>query len=79
MKNDFQTPAIRLEPRDIFDRAIVGYTSDNWAVYDYEKLVVAVKNAHVIKNKTEAEEFTDYNILSFDGNGLLVTYRDEQP
>lgn len=71
--------AIRLEPRKIFDKAIVGYTSDNWAVYDYEKLITATKRAHLIRKRSEAEEWVDYNIGSFEGFGLRISYRNEQP
>jgi hypothetical protein len=76
--SDYEPPAIRLEPRKIFDRAIVGYTADNWAVYDYEKLIGAVKVAHKIRKRSEAEEWVDYNIGSFEGLGLRISYRQEQ-
>ena len=69
---------MRLEPREIFDRAIVGYTADNWAVYDYIKLVRAVKVAHKIRKRSEAEEWVDYNIGSYEGMGLRISYRNEQ-
>jgi hypothetical protein len=77
MDND-QAPAIRLEPRLIFDKAIVGYTNDNWAVYDYDKLIPAVRRAHGIKSKRDAMEFIDYNIGSYEGIGLRISYRHEQ-
>jgi hypothetical protein len=77
MDND-QAPAIRLEPRKIFDKAVVGYTSDNWAVYDYEKLVRAIKEAHKIRKTSDASEWLDYNIGSYEGLGLRISYRKEQ-
>jgi hypothetical protein len=77
--SDIKHPGIRLEPRKIFDKAIVGYTSDNWAVYDLDKLVVAVKKAHGIRKTDEAIEYVDYNIAgSFDGKGLWVSLSTEQ-
>lgn len=76
--SDIEHPGMRLEPRKIFDKAIVGYTSDNWAVYDYQKLIPAVKRAHLIRKTSDAEEWIDYNIGSFEGLGLRISYRDEQ-
>jgi len=70
--------AIRLEPRIIFDEAIVGYTNDNWAVYDYDKLIPAVKRAHGIRSTNDAMEFIDYNIGSYKGLGLRICYQQEQ-
>jgi hypothetical protein len=70
---------MRLEPRKIFDKAIVGYTADNWAVYDGDKLVSAVKKAYGIRKTSEAIEYVDYNISgSFDGKGLWVSLSTEQ-
>lgn len=77
--SDQEHPAIRLEPRKIFDQAIVGYTADNWAVYDHQKLISAVRVAHNIRKRSEAEDFVDYNIGSFEGMGLRISYRKEQP
>lgn len=77
--SDIEQPGIRLEPRKIFDKAIVGYTADNWAVYDLDKLIPAVKLAHKIKKKSEAVEWIDYNIGSYDGMGLRLSLRREQP
>jgi len=80
MSDDIEHPGIRLEPRKIFDKAIVGYTADNWAVYDYDKLLRAVKLAHEIRNTTEAEDFIDFNIAgAFENHGLRISYRTEQP
>jgi hypothetical protein len=76
--SDPEHQAIRLEPRLIFDKAIVGYTNDNWAVYDYDKLIPAVRRAHGIKTKRDAMEFIDYNIGSYEGMGLRISYRHEQ-
>ena len=76
--SDIEHPGIRLEPRKIFDSAIVGYTSDNWAVYDYDKLITATKRAHLIRKRSEAEEWVDYNIGAFEGLGLRISYRNEQ-
>jgi hypothetical protein len=73
-----EPPAIRLEPRKIFDKAIVGYTADNWAVYDFEKLIIATKRAHLIRKRSEAEEWVDYNIGAYEGLGLRISYRNEQ-
>jgi len=71
-------PGLRLEPRKIFDKAIVGYTADNWAVYDYDKLITATKRAHKIRKHSEAEEWVDFNIGSYEGIGLRISYRNEQ-
>lgn len=76
--SDIEHPGIRLEPRKIFDKAIVGYTADNWAVYDYEKLIRAVKTHSGFRKRSEAEEWIDYNIGSFEGLGLRISYRNEQ-
>lgn len=79
MSDETEHPGIRLEPRKIFDKAIVGYTSDNWAVYDYNKLIPAVKRAHKIRKTTEAIEWIDYNIAgAFEDCGLRISYRTEQ-
>ena len=79
MSDETEHPGIRLEPREIFDKAIVGYTADNWAVYDYDKLLLAVKRAHKIRKTTEAEDFIDYNIAgAFEDHGLRISYRTEQ-
>ena len=78
MSDEIEHPGIRLEPRKIFDKAIVGYTSDNWAVYDYEKLMRAVKTDSGFRKRSEAEEWVDYNIGSFEGLGLRISYRIEQ-
>jgi len=76
--SDIEPTGIRLEPRKIFDKAVVGYTSDNWAVYDYDKLIRAVKAAHKIRKTSEAAEWIDYNIGSYEGLGLRISYRKEQ-
>lgn len=76
--SDIEHPGIRLEPRKIFDKAVVGYTSDNWAVYDYDKLIRAVKKAHGIRKLSEAEEWVYFNIGSYEGLGLRISYRNEQ-
>lgn len=76
--SDIEHPGLRLEPRKIFDKAIVGYTSDNWAVYDYDKLIRAVKKSHGIRKLSEAEEWVDFNIGSYEGLGLRISYRNEQ-
>jgi hypothetical protein len=76
--SDPEQPGIRLEPRKIFDKAIVGYTSDNWAVYDYEKLIIAVKKSHKIRKRSDAEQWVDYNIGSHEGLGLRISYKKEQ-
>jgi len=77
--SDPEFKPMRLEPRKIFDKAIVGYTADNWAVYDLDKLVVAVKKAYGIRKTSEAIEYVDYNISgSFDGKGLWCSLSTEQ-
>jgi len=75
VETDF--PGIILEPRKIFDKAKVGYTNSGWPVYDYYKLIPAVKKAHGIKSTDDAIDWISFNIYSFEGNGLLITSKSE--
>jgi hypothetical protein len=68
-----EQPGILLEPRKIFDKAIVGYLSNGWPVYDFEKLIPAVKKSFGIKKTNEAIEWIDYNIGAYSDNGLHIS------
>lgn len=65
-------PAIMLEPRKIFNKAIVGYTNNQWPIYDFDKLVIACRKTHKL-NRQDALEWVDYNVVSYADNGLLIS------
>jgi len=79
MSEDLEQPGIRLEPRKVFDKALLGYTNEGWSVYDFDKLVIASKKAHRIKLTRDAVDWVDYNIGSFEGNGLRISSTREHP
>ena len=68
-----EQPGIILEPQRIFNKAIVGYLENGWPVYDYDKLIPAVKLSHKIKNTEDARDWIDYNIGAFSDNGLHIS------
>jgi hypothetical protein len=73
--SDTEQPGIILEPRKIFDKALLGFTSEGWSVYDYDKLIPACRKAHGI-SRADAEDWVDYNIYSYEGNGLRVLMKE---
>ena len=73
--SEHEQPGIILEPREIFDKALLGFTSEGWSVYDYRKLIPACRKAHGI-SRADAEDWLDYNIGSYEGNGLRICMRE---
>lgn len=60
-----QKTHIRLEPRKIYDKAIIRKSKSGKLTYSYEKLVELVRG-HLKLSEDDATDWVDYNMGSFD-------------
>jgi len=61
-KQKFHDEAIRIEPNEWFNDAIVGITKDGFLIYSYYRLV-QVHMRYMNESESESKESIDYNIL----------------
>ena len=78
--SEWNEDAIVLEPRSIFNRAIVGSDTDYRVVYSVEKIIRALMEDWEI-DETDALEHFEYNTLGTfrgmqDNNKPLFIYKD---
>lgn len=70
------TGGIRLEPRKLFDPAIVAVSVDGWPVYSYRKLLAAAFTMFPPDEPHEdVVEYVDYNIIGLACNGFGISYK----
>lgn len=60
-----------------YEDAFLGISSDNRAIYDYEKMVESLVN-HEDMTEDEAREFIDYNATFYIEGGPIILYRLEE-
>ena len=60
-----------------YDEAFLGVSSDDRAIYDYEKMVESLVN-HEDMTEDEAREFIDYNATFYIEGGPIILYRLEE-
>lgn len=83
-KNKNRTVIVRGRVRgnDIFtnpsyEDAFLGISSDDRAIYDYEKMIESLVN-HEDMTEDEAREFIDYNATFYIEGGPIILYRLEE-
>ena len=59
-----------------YEDAFLGISSDDRAIYDYEKMVESLVN-HEDMTEDEAREFIDYNATFYIEGGPIILYRLE--
>lgn len=77
---DFDNPTLEFTSPS-YDEAVIGYTTDNRIVYDFEKMVQCLMK-HDNISWIEAVEFIEYNVLSFHHFGSdmpIIIYPIENP
>lgn len=57
-----------------YEDAFLGISSDDRAIYDYEKMVESLVN-HEDMTEDEAREFIDYNATFYIEGGPIILYR----
>ena len=60
-----------------YEDAFLGVSSDDIAIYDYEKMVESLVN-HEDMTEDEAREFIDYNATFYIEGGPIILYRLEE-
>lgn len=60
-----------------YEDAFLGISSDDRAIYDYEKMVESLVN-HEDMTEDEAREFIDYNATFYIEGGPIILYRLEE-
>lgn len=60
-----------------YEDAFLGISSDDRAIYDYEKMIESLVN-HEDMTEDEAREFIDYNATFYIEGGLIILYRLEE-
>ena len=60
-----------------YEDAFLGVSSDDRAIYDYEKMVESLVN-HEDMTEDEAREFIDYNATFYIEGGPIILYRLEE-
>lgn len=60
-----------------YEDAFLGISSDDRAIYDYEKMVESLVN-HEDMTEDEAREFIDYNAMFYIEGGPIILYRLEE-
>lgn len=60
-----------------YEDAFLGISSDDRAIYDYEKMVKSLVN-HEDMTEDEAREFIDYNATFYIEGGPIILYRLEE-
>lgn len=60
-----------------YEDAFLGVSSDNRAIYDYEKMVESLVNNEDM-TEDEAREFIDYNATFYIEGGPIILYRLEE-
>lgn len=60
-----------------YENAFLGVSSDDRAIYDYEKMVESLVN-HEDMTEDEAREFIDYNATFYIEGGPIILYRLEE-
>lgn len=68
--------AIRLEPSNAYNRAIIGVTKDGFIRYSYWKLIEVTSELYNISDD-EARDWVDYNTLgiNYEQSCFKVSYR----
>ena len=60
-----------------YEDAFLGISSDDRAIYDYEKMIESLVN-HEDMTEDEAREFIDYNATFYIEGGPIILYRLEE-
>lgn len=60
-----------------YEDAFLGISSDDRAIYDYEKIIESLVN-HEDMTEDEAREFIDYNATFYIEGGPIILYRLEE-
>ena len=60
-----------------YEDAFLGISSDDRAIYDYEKMIESLVN-HEDMTEDEAREFIDYNATFYIEGGTIILYRLEE-
>lgn len=60
-----------------YEDAFLGISSDDRAIYDYEKMIESLIN-HEDMTEDEAREFIDYNATFYIEGGPIILYRLEE-
>lgn len=60
-----------------YEDAFLGISSDDRAIYDYEKMIESLVN-HEDMTEDEAREFIDYNATFYIEGGPIILYRLEK-
>lgn len=60
-----------------YEDAFLGISSDDRAIYDYEKMIKSLVN-HEDMTEDEAREFIDYNATFYIEGGPIILYRLEE-
>lgn len=60
---DLNPKALLLEPRSIFNKCIIGKTAKDAPIYCKHAIIEALIAEHGMKNKEEAQDHLEFNIL----------------
>ena len=60
---DLNPKALLLEPRSIFNKCIIGKTTENAPIYCKHAIIEALIAEHGMKSKEEAQDHLEFNIL----------------
>jgi len=76
MPKKFAEYAIRIEPADVFDNAIVGISKDKVLIYSHERIVqiLAEQNDYTTEDAIEWADYNIYPIIDTERPQFKVTY-----
>jgi hypothetical protein len=76
MPKKFAEYAIRIEPAEVFDNAIVGISKDKVLIYSHERIVqiLIAQNDFTIEDAMEWADYNIYPIIDAERPQFKVTY-----